>query len=322
MYLYYARADFAAADDRFREALSRWPDDAELIGLRALVVRRLGRYEEALKLQQRAREIDPRDPDVLTSLGETLRSLRRYEEAEGIWDQVLALNPRDESVRIWKMGLVLEDRGDIPRARRFLDASADVLSPASHAYFAALVSIYERDYEGGIAALENKPIDPDVNDTPALLALLAHRAGREEDTRVWADSLRRAAEREIAELEAGHDPFVRRAEAYAFRGIAHALSGRRAEAVRDGRRALELLPISRDAVDAPDMHIAVANAFILAGDRDAAFRVLDALASVPSELSSARLRLHPIYDSLRDDPRYDALLRKLEAAERSGTGTL
>jgi tetratricopeptide (TPR) repeat protein len=289
--------------------------------LRALVVRRLGRWEEALELHRLAREIDPRDPDVLASLGETLRLLRRYEEEERIWDQLLARNPRDETARFWKMGLLLQRQGDLPRARRFLDASADVLGPATHAHFAALVAMYDRDYEGGMAALEGKPVLSDPTDTPALLALLAHFAGREEDTAVWADSLRLAADKEIAELEAGLDPFVHRAEAYAFRGIAHALSGRRAEGVRDGRRALELLPLSRDAVDAPEIHLEAANAFILAGDRDAAFRVLDALASVPSPLSSARLRLHPVYDSLREDPRYGALLEKIEAAERSGTGT-
>ena len=86
-------------------------------------------------------------------------------------------------------------------------------------------------------------------------------------------------------------------------------------------RALELLPISRDAVDAPRMHLLVATAFILAGDEDATFRVLDALASVPSPLSAAPFPKGPPFDSLRDDPRYPPLVAKLEAAERSGTGT-
>ncbi|HEU4464027.1 MAG TPA: adenylate/guanylate cyclase domain-containing protein [Gemmatimonadota bacterium] len=323
VYLYYAKADFAAADDRFREALSNWPDDAELVGLRSLVVRRLGRWEEALELGERARALDPRNPNVLSYLGETLGNLRRYDEAERTWDQVLAVNPRDGTARYWKMLALLEGRGDIPRARRFLDASADVIGPAAHASFGGLVSIYERDYEGGIAALEGKPVEPDnPTDAPALLALLAHWAGREEDSRVWADSLHRAANREIAELEAGLDPFIQRAQAYAYRGIANALLGQPAEAGRDARRALELLPISRDAVDGPRVHVQTAAAFLLAGDRESAFHVLDMLASVPSDLSSARLRLNPVYDSLRDDPRYAALLRKLEAAERSGTGTL
>ena len=133
--------------------------------------------------------------------------------------------------------------------------------------------------------------------------------------------MQRAADREIAELEAGLDPFAQRAETYAFRGIAHALSGRRTDAIRDARHALELLPISRDAVDAGRVHVQTAAVFLLADDRENAFRVLDGLATVPSTLSSATLRLNPVYDSLRDDPRYPELLEKLEAAERSGTGT-
>jgi TolB-like protein/class 3 adenylate cyclase/Tfp pilus assembly protein PilF len=323
VYLYYAKADFAAADDRFREALSRWPDDADLIGWRSLVVRRLGRWEEALDLGERARAIDPRNPDILSYLGETLQNLRRYDEAERIWDQVLALNPGDGSARYWKTLVLLEGRGDVPRARRFLEASADALGAAGHALLVARVSFYEREYEAGIAALEGQPVEPDSPaGAPFFLALLSHWAGREDETGAWADSLQRVADRDIAELEAGADPFVQRAEALAFRGSAHALSGRSAEAERDARRALDLLPISRDAVDASRVHVQIAGVYVLAGNHDAAFRVLDSIASVPSDLSAAMLRLNPLYDSLRDDPRYPALLRKLEAAEKSGTGTL
>jgi serine/threonine-protein kinase len=323
VYLYYAKADFAAADERFGAALSRWPDDAELLAWRSLVVRRLGRWEESLELGERARAIDPRNTDVLSYLSETLGNLRRYDEAERTWDEVLALNPRDGTARYWKTLLLVEGQGDLPRASRFLEASADVLGPAGHAVFAAIVALNARDYEGGIEALEGQPVERDDPTTaPLMLALLTRWAGREAESKVWADSLRRAADRKIAALESGADPFVQRAEDYAFRGVAHALSGRPSEAIRDGHRALELLPISRDAVDATRMQRDAANAFILAGDRDAAFRVLDALASIPSPLTSARLRLNPVYDSLRDDPRYAALLRKLEAAERTGTGTL
>ena len=322
VYLYYAKADFAGADDRFQAALSRWPDDAELIGLRSLVVRRLGRWEEALGLGERARAIDPRNPVILSYLGETLGNLRRHDDAERTWDQVLALNPRDGTARFWKILLLLDGQGDVPRARRFLEASAEVLGPAAHARSAPLISFYERDYEAGIAALEGQPVEADSpHDAPFLLALLSRWDGREEDTRIWADSLQRTTDRMIAELEAGVDPFVQRSEAVAFRGVAHALSGRRTEAVRDARRALEALPISRDAVDAPATHLIVATVFILAGDEDAAFRVLDSVASLPSPLSAAGLRLNPVYDSLRDDPRYTELLEKLEAAERSGSGT-
>ncbi|CAN5869250.1 hypothetical protein BH20GEM1_BH20GEM1_10400 [soil metagenome] len=217
----------------------------------------------------------------------------------------------------------MEGRGDVARARRFLQASADVIGAAGHARLAAEIAFYERDYEAGIAALEGQPVEPDApTDAPLWLALLSRSAGRQEDVGVWADSLAAAAQREIEGYDsASVDPFVQQAADIASRGVAHALAGRTSEAVRDARRAMELLPISRDAVDAPRVHHLVADLYVLAGDRDAAFRVLDTLAAVPSGLSAAVLRLSPFYDSLREDPRYPALLSKLEAAERTGTGT-
>ncbi|CAN5869258.1 adenylate/guanylate cyclase domain-containing protein [soil metagenome] len=324
VYLYYAKADFAAADGRFEEALSRWPEDAELLGWRLLVVRRLGRWKEALEYGLRARAIDPRNTDALWNLGEVLQSLRRYDEAERTWDEILALSPTEPAARYYKVLLLMVGQGDTLRARRFLEASADALGPAGTASLTARLAFNERDYGAGIAAIEGKPVEPDdPTDAPYRLAVLSRWAGREGKSRVWADSLAAAAQRKIDELESGSDPFVQRAKFVAFRGVAHALSGRSAEAVRDGRLAEELLPASQDAVDAFVLLDTVTALYILAGDRDAAFRVLDALASIPAgnQLSAAHLRLNPLYDSLRDDPRYPALLSKLEAAERSGTGT-
>ncbi|HET7693425.1 MAG TPA: hypothetical protein VFM44_10090, partial [Gemmatimonadota bacterium] len=280
-------------------------------------------WEESIELSERARALDARNPEIMARYKETLAAVRRYEEAERTLDQSLVLMPSDVGLRIEKIFLVLEGVGDVARARQLFDVSPDAFGPAAQARLSGQISLYERDYEGGIAALEGKPVDPDgTRDTPALLALLSHWAGRAPETRVWADSLKRVTDREIAELEAGVDPFVQRAESYAFRGIAHALSGRPSEALRDGRRALELLPLSRDAVDAPVIHQRVAIAFLLAGDRDGAFRILNRLATVPGPLSSASLRLDPAFDSIRGDPRYAPLLRSLQEAERSGTGTL
>jgi tetratricopeptide (TPR) repeat protein len=322
VYLYFAKADFAEAEDRFQKALSRWPDDPDLLGWRAIVVRRLGRWEESVELGEKARALDPRNPLILTYLGETFYNLRRYDEGERAFDQLLALTPRDGTARWWKILLLLEGRGDLARAKRFLEASAEDIGPPGHAILAARVAFYERDYREGIAALEGQPVEPDhPTDAPFWLALLSHSAGREAEVRAWADSLAATAERRIAELESGHDPFAQRTEAIALRGIANALSGRRSEAVRDARHAIDLLPLSRDAVDGPGLHLLVATLLVLAGERDSAFRLLDTLASVPGDLTAASLRLSPVYDSLRDDPRYAVLLRKLEAAEQSGTGT-
>jgi serine/threonine-protein kinase len=275
-----------------------------------------------LEVGEHAREIDPRNPEVQRFLGENLTYVRRYNEAEEPFDRAIALNPDFLSARFGQMRMSAL-RGDTARARRLTEDLAGRLPLEGKAMVAAQLAFTDRDYETGIAALEGQPVDRDSPADAVLTLALLHRwAGNEDRARFYADSLLAVSERRIAELVSDSlDPFAQRAIYVAARGNAYALSGRSPEAARDARLALELLPVSKDAVEAENVLQPVAILYVLTGDRDAAFRVLDTLASIPSLVSAASLRLDPTYDSLRDDPRYAALLRKLEAAERSGTGT-
>ena len=323
IYLYYAKADFAAAADRFQKILSHSPDDSEALSGYSHVLRRLGRWSEAIEVGERARGVDPLNPEIQTFLAVNLTRVRRYDEAEEPFDRAIALNPDFNAPRYGKINL-FRMKGDPASARRLAADLAGHLPPEARGMLVAQEALHDREYEAGIAALEGQPID---RDSPvwavATLALLHRLAGNEAETRVYADSLLALSERKITELASDSvDPFVVRAIYVAHRGLAHALSGRPEEAARDARLALDLLPVSRDAVESEDVLQLVSRLYALIGDRDGAFRVLDTLASIPSLLSAASLRRDPLYDSLRDDPRYDALLRKLEAAERSGTGTL
>jgi TolB-like protein/class 3 adenylate cyclase/Flp pilus assembly protein TadD len=323
IYLYYAKADFAGAADRFETILSRSPGDVEALGGYSLVLRRLGRWREAIEVAERALEVDPRNPEMMWHLGENLTYVRRYDEAEEPLDRAIALNPEFLGPQFGKYGLTIL-RGDLEGARRLTADLAGRLPPEARSILIAQQAVLDRDYAAGIEALEGQPIDRDSPaDALTTLAALHRWAGNEAEARVYSDSLLAVSERKIAELASDSlDPFVQRAVYVAARGVAHALSGRPTEARRDGRLALDLLPVSRDAVEAENVLMPVSKLYALIGDRDAAFRVLDTLASIPSLLSAAIVRLDPSYDSLRDDPRYAALLAKLEAAERSGTGTL
>ncbi|MGH7567115.1 MAG: tetratricopeptide repeat protein, partial [Gemmatimonadota bacterium] len=322
-YLYYAKGDFQAATDHLESALRSWPEDVELLTSRALILRRLGRWQEALDSLQRAHDSDLRNPDILENLAQTLGYLRRYDEAERYYDQQLALTPDAEAPRFSKIFIALYGRGDTLRTRRLLGAWIDPRNKPFHASLVATLGFFERDYDGGLAALEGLPVDPYFPvDGTFRLALLSRWAGREEASRAWADSLYSAAERMIAKYRAvPGDPFGPAATHISYRGLAHALSGRFAEAVRDGRRGAEMLPLSKDAIEAESVLDNLATIYVLVGDRDAALAVLDTLVSNPSSMGAGRLRLDPTYDSLRGDPRFDALIRKAEAAERSGTGT-
>ena len=323
IYLYYAKADFAAAADRFQKILSHSPDDSEALSGYSLVLRRLGRWREAIEVGERARGVDPRNPEVQWFLAENLTYVRRYDEAEAPFDRAIALNPDFYGPRYGK-NFLFRLRGDPASARLVAADLAERLPPEARVLLVAQEALLDREYEAGIAVVEGQPIDRDSpGPTVSTLALLHRLAGNEAETRVYADSLLSLSERKITELASDSvDPFVVRALYVAYRGLAHALSGRPEEAARDARLALDLLPVSKDAVDCNNVLEPAARLYALIGDRDAAFRVLDTLASIPSFTSAASVSRDPFYDSLRDDPRYAALLEKLEAAERSGTGTL
>jgi adenylate cyclase len=322
IYLYYAKADFAAAADRFQKILSHSPDDSEALSGYSLVLRRLGRWREAIEVGERARGVDPRNPEVQWFLAENLTYVRRYDEAEEPFDRAIALNPDFYGPR-WGKIFLFRLRGDPASARLVAADLAERLPPEARVLLVAQEALLDREYEAGIAAVEGQPIDRDTPG-PAIstLALLHRLAGNEAETRFYADSLLALSERKITELASDSvDPFVVRGLYVAYRGLAHALSGRPEEAARDARLALDLVPVSKDAVDCNNVLEPAARLYALIGDRDAAFRVLDTMASIPSFTSAASVSRDPFYDSLRDDPRYAALVRKLVAAERSGTGT-
>jgi TolB-like protein/Flp pilus assembly protein TadD len=322
VYLYYARADFAGAADRFSALLRRQPDDAEALNWQGLVQRRLGRWDEALVSMESARDADPRNSGIVSNLGVTLLHLRRYDEAERYLDEALVLSSSDDALTN-KVILLLWGKGDTRGARGFLEASARNLDPGGYALLDAMVALGERDYESGIETLEGELIPQDQKPTALYLqALHARLAGRTDLSAVMGDSLVAVSEGQItAYREGGADPFGFQSQLTAFRGLAHALAGRRSEAVKDGRRAVEMLPVSQDAIEGEIVLVNLAMIYALVGDRDAAIRTLERLLSIPSELGPGRLRLDPTFDSLRGDPRFESLIEKAEAAERSGTGT-
>jgi tetratricopeptide (TPR) repeat protein len=100
---------------------------------------------------------------------------------------------------------------------------------------------------------------------------------------------------------------------HAQHGLILAGLGRKQEAIAEGRRAVELLPESQDAFDGPRCTASLAQIYALTGEADEAFRLIDHLLSVPNGLTIPVLNLDPIWDPLRKDPRFQALIDKYAA---------
>jgi tetratricopeptide (TPR) repeat protein len=101
-------------------------------------------------------------------------------------------------------------------------------------------------------------------------------------------------------------------------GIAYAGLGRKEEAIREGKRAVELRPISLDAIDGPGLIGNLALIHTMVGEHDAALDQIDHLLSIPSGFSVGILELDPSWDPLRNHPRYQEIVKKYSSST-SGT---
>ena len=102
--------------------------------------------------------------------------------------------------------------------------------------------------------------------------------------------------------QAPEDPAI-----HAHHGLILAALGQKEEAIAEGKRAVELLPESQDAFDGPQSTISLAQIYAWTGESDEAFRLLDHLLTVPGGLTVPILKLDPVWDPLRSDPRFQKL---------------
>jgi hypothetical protein len=94
-------------------------------------------------------------------------------------------------------------------------------------------------------------------------------------------------------------------------GMADAALGNKEDAIREGRRAVELVPVSKNAIEGALLTRYLAVIYAWTGEKDLAFEQLAVATGIPSFLSYGELRLHPRWDSLRGDPRFEKIVASL-----------
>jgi serine/threonine-protein kinase len=311
-YYFWGRADFARALEQFELASRGEPNNAELADVVGLVLRREGRWDEAIASLERASALDPRSSFVLTDLGEEYLLMRRYTEAERALDRGAALSPDVPFAYDLLMRHYVNRDGSLERSRQVARQALSRMAPGRLfgsgyrevgmlALYALIVS--DSAFQTELASLTPALMGNDTLGYFAFEASLFRYRSERTLARAYEDSARSTALRVSTRHE--ENAFTE-----AQLALADAYLGRPKEAVEAGKRAVMLTPVSKDAVFGQEGPMALAEVYAVLGDADAAVSQLKPPLAVPSFVSAAWLRIDPVWSPLRGNAEFERLARR------------
>lgn len=298
-YCYYGLHDYAQALRELRTVPASGADAAQFLDLAALSERRLGHWRDAVHDGEKAVELDPQNPFVISGLLNSYIAVRQFNDAVQLADKAIkAMISQDGYILSLKSQALLR-MGRVHEARAVLENSP---SGVSHLYQIATAALFARDFAQASQLLENTtPAERESYATPLLRGMVA-RAQR--NATKAQSSFQLARDRITMKLrEAPDDP-----ELVSSMAVADAALGLKEDALDKAKRATELCPISRDAVDGPTYRLVLAQVYAWNGQPDAAFTELAKIVRLPQGPSYGELRFNPAWDEIRTDPRFETLL--------------
>jgi len=311
LYLYWGRRDYDGARRELELARRSLPGSAEVEEYLAAIARRLGHWDAAITGFRKAVLLDPRQPGTLDQLGLAYLMLRRYAEADSVY-AMMARVARDTSnahmSRLWCRFFWKGDNlGELRSALAALARGSDKYVAYASAEFYA--DWYARDFAAAIRRVRADTLtswtDPQNVALPRKLYLAWALGASGDSARARQTYATVASETRGALGVYPDEPDLHMALGFAEAGLGHA-----EEAVREGRRATELMPVERDAVTGPDYLAYLAQLYAQVGEKQQALDLLNKLLAMPSGviLSPATLRVDPFWDPLRKEPAFQELL--------------
>ncbi len=315
-YLYwgYRRYDDAVAE--FQRTLQLEPSSVEALAGLAYIARREGRWQQSLDYMDRALAISPRDGQLHGEKGNNLVYMRRYQEADRQLRLALELDPTDANAKDQLLVTRLYGFGDVDGARQAYRLRPDwrIASEATlggdvlnlinpHAY----PDVFERHFDAALATWDSAPADTEGERLAARSARVAIRiiAGQREAVRTECEGLVPILEGELARQPESLSLIQQLA-------WVNLCVGRNAEAIELARRSVALMPIEKDAYNyGTNSIVGLAQIAAHAGAPDESLKAIRQLLSIPAGgvISIERLKLDPVWDPLRADPRFEALLK-------------
>jgi serine/threonine protein kinase/Flp pilus assembly protein TadD len=308
-YYYHGFRDYARARSELAMARRTLPNNPDVLLYTGLIDRREGHWEEATRNMERALELDPRNFFILQQLAYAYSWQHRYADAARTYDRALTIVPADPQTRIERTLIALDWQADIKPFQATLAALVSENPSVAPDVDLPLYALCERTAAAATRALTNYPREGAANNGinyPYAYweGVVARCQGDSAKTR---DAFA-VARKEVEKIVEQQPDF---AAAFSLLGMIDAGLDRKEEAVREGRRGCELLPISKDAIDGADLAINLAQIYAWTGEKDRAIEQIAAVERAPSDLSYGLLKLHPYWDSLRGDPRFEKIVASL-----------
>jgi serine/threonine-protein kinase len=280
------------------------PEDVDLLSAAAMASSVVAQWDGVAAQLQHALRLDPHSFTVARRLATIRLFLRQYPAADSAIDRAIALAPTNTQAALLQV-MIAVARGDLPGARAAVAAAAGRIDPrALYPFLATYQDLYwvlDDAQQHEVLVLPPSAFDDDRGAWGLVRTELYLLRGDSARALVYADSARLTFE--VQSRAAPQD-----GQRHALLGVALAYLGRKGEAIREGRRGAELLPVGKDAINAPYVQLQLARIYVLTGEPDQAVGVLEGLLGRPFYVSRAWLRLDPAFRALSGQPRFEALV--------------
>jgi TolB-like protein/Tfp pilus assembly protein PilF len=310
---YYGDKNYDAALREFEIAQRGLPNESGVYLAIGAIQRRQGKWAESTANLEKAVNLNPKDTWPLQQLTFNYWMLRDFDKANKTIDRALVLDPTAFGPLEVKSKLAISEKGDFSVAERALEVlnSTGMTDEQKLKAASARADVFflERKYREGLRAAESLP-DDQIASFPGGLWSKYYYSGFARRALQDASGARAAflKAKSAAEEQVKRSPDDAKLRMQLAKALAQL--GEKEAALAEAQRATELQPESRDALDGPHITEDAAQVHAILGDNDRAIEILDGLLNRPSYLTVQGLRVNPVWDPLRNDPRFQALLEK------------
>jgi serine/threonine protein kinase/tetratricopeptide (TPR) repeat protein len=311
-HLYWVYGDYDRAQKELAAARLTLPNESRIPLLTGYIDRRQGRWEKSLEEMKQALELDPRNFSILQQISITYEGLRRYKEMAETLDRALTITPKDIPSRVRRALVDLESHANPKPLHTTIET---ILAEDANALPLLVdqwldLALRERDPVAARRALAAMPEDGCYDENiPFPNSWCEGIAARFQGDELAARTAFTSARKELAQTLRDQPDY---AAALCALGVVDAVLGNKEDAIREGQRAVELMPVSKSAIEGSLLIEYLAVIYAWTGDKDRAIEQLAERAKLPvAGLSYGHLCLHPFWDPLRGDPRFEAIIASL-----------